>query len=144
MNRIANLFLVPFLTASIDVAMATDTASQALDLLAARPSPNFFGDGRCQLDQNFGLTAAVVEILLQSHDGAVELLPALPKAWPAGSAAGLRARGGFEVDMGWKDGKLVQAGVLSQIGGPLTLRHGGKIRTYETQKGERIQFVPSP
>jgi alpha-L-fucosidase 2 len=115
-----------------------ETALTALDALAARPSPNFFGDNRCQLDQNFGLTSAVVEMLLQSHDDAVELLPALPKAWKMGSAKGLVARGGFVVDMEWKDGKLTQAVILSRLGGPLAVRHGGKIRSHTTQKGERI------
>jgi alpha-L-fucosidase 2 len=119
-----------------------DTALKALDQLAARPSPNFFGDGRCQLDQNFGLTSAVVEMLLQSHDQAVDLLPALPKDWSAGTANGLVARGGFEVAMKWKDGKLVKAAILSRLGGPLKIRHAGETRTYETQKGEQVLFTP--
>lgn len=117
-----------------------ETALKALDLLAARPSPNFFGDKRCQLDQNFGLTSAIVEMLIQSHDGAVELLPAWPDAWKNGSANGLVARGGFVVDMQWKDGKLFHAEILSQLGGPLTVRHKETSKTYDTQKGERINI----
>jgi alpha-L-fucosidase 2 len=120
-----------------------DTALKALDMLAGRPSPNFFGDGRCQLDQNFGLVSAVVEMLLQSHDDAVDLLPAMPKAWTTGSVKGLVARGGFEMDMEWKDGKLIKAGILSRLGGPLTIRYDGKTRNYTTSKGERIQFTPA-
>ena len=119
-----------------------DTALKALDMLAGRPSPNFFGDGRCQLDQNFGLVAAVVEMLLQSHDDAVELLPALPKAWTTGSVRGLVARGGFEVDMVWKDGKLSKAVILSRLGSPLTIRYGGKTQTHATTAGARVEFAP--
>jgi alpha-L-fucosidase 2 len=88
------------------------------------------------------LTSAVVEMLLQSHDDVVDLLPALQKDWSASSLNGLVARGGFEVDMEWKDGKLVKAVILSHLGGPLKIRYAGETRTYETQKGEQVLFTP--
>ena len=78
-----------------------------------------------QIDGNFGITAGMTEIFLQSHAGELALLPALPAAWPTGSIKGLRARGNIMVDLAWNDGTLTTATLVSPIAQTITVRIPG-------------------
>lgn len=102
--------------------------SQIQELLKDRNTcANLFGlHPPMQIDGNFGVTAAIAEMLVQSQDKAIRLLPALPKAWSKGSVSGLRARGGFVVDVDWADGRLVHAHVHGTPGARVEVRYAKK------------------
>ena len=98
-------------------------------VLAKSTTPNLFGlHPPFQMDANFGATSGIAEMLLQSHEGNIRLLPALPAEWHTGSVRGLKARGGYTIDMKWANGELTSATIHSPTAGNVTVKYGDKER----------------
>ena len=92
-----------------------------------------------QIDGNFGLLAGICEMLLQSHSDYIQVLPALPDSWHNGEVSGLMARGNFEVSLKWKDNKLNNATIKSNLGGECALKYDGKVMIIYDEDGNELE-----
>jgi alpha-L-fucosidase 2 len=110
----------------------------------SRTYPNMFdAHPPFQIDGNFGGANGVLEMLVQCVGGEIELLPALPRAWPAGAVRGVRARGGFELDLAWRDGDLQRAVLRSATGGVAQVRYRDSVRRVRLRKGGTTTLTAS-
>lgn len=127
--KLLNRLLNPVQSSGVEM---TNSGGTYANLFCAHPP--------FQIDGNFGGTAGMAEMLVQSHESFVELLPALPSSWKEGEVKGLCARGGFELNIRWKEGRLTGATLLSKKGGTCKLRYGQKEMTIETVAGKRYEL----
>ncbi len=110
-------------------------------LLGESTLPNMFDTHPpFQIDGNFGAAAAIAEMLAQSDDDSITLLPALPRAWPEGRVTGLRARGGVTLDIAWRGGALTEAGLTGDHARRLTLRHGARNAVLALRPGRTLRL----
>lgn len=110
-------------------------------VLSKSTSPNLFGQHPpFQMDANFGSTAGIAEMLIQSHASTIQLLPALPDNWPSGTIKGLKTRGGFEVDITWENMQLVQSKITAKKDGVCKLRYRDKVVETPMKSGESKLF----
>ncbi|MFO1488201.1 MAG: glycoside hydrolase family 95 protein [Verrucomicrobiota bacterium] len=122
---------------------AGDHAFEILKFLISpeRTYPNMFdAHPPFQIDGNFGGAAGIADMLMQSREGEIELLPALPQAWPEGGVSGLRARGGFEVSLKWKAGKVTSINLKSLNGQPVKLRFNGTVQELRLKAGREFTW----
>ncbi|MCK3683865.1 glycoside hydrolase family 95 protein [Maribellus sp. YY47] len=119
-----------------------DNAQKSLNtVLRKSTSPNLFGQHPpFQMDANFGTTAGIAEMLLQSQAGVLHLLPALPAEWKDGSVKGFKARGGFTVDFNWKEGRLVSASIYSEKGGDIRVLYNDDYSQLSLKAGEKMEY----
>jgi alpha-L-fucosidase 2 len=120
----------------------SEKAKESLNtVLSKSTSPNLFGQHPpFQMDANFGATAGIAEMLIQSHTGTIHLLPAIPIKWRSGEVKGLKARGDFEVDIKWENGQLVNLKVKSEHDGICKLRYGNNVIEIRMKSGDSKLF----
>ncbi|MES2462123.1 MAG: glycoside hydrolase N-terminal domain-containing protein [Armatimonadota bacterium] len=122
-----------------------ENAHKLLRRFSSLSCPNLIGllPGTPQIDGSFGITAAMSEMLLQSHEDEINLLPALPTGWKTGAFRGLRARGGITVDAAWNNGKLTEATLTPDRDGVVTIRSGSSVRKVSLRKGKAVRIGSS-
>ena len=116
-----------------------DKAKESLNTVLSKSiAPNLFGlHPPFQIDANFGTTAGIAEMLIQSHSGTIHLLPALPEVWPSGEVKGLKARGGYEIDLKWENHELTNVMIRSERGKPCKLRYRDEVINLDIKQGKK-------